>query len=33
MFGKKSAKEECARGVFEYLRALAEKRGVSVGEE
>ncbi|MCJ1225681.1 hypothetical protein MMC12_002330 [Toensbergia leucococca] len=33
VFGKKSAKEECARGVFEYLRALAEKRGVSVGEE
>lgn len=33
IFGKKAAKEECARGVWEVLRVLAAKRGVNVGIE
>ena len=33
IFGKKSAKEECARGVWEVLRELAANRGVDVGLE
>ncbi|KAL9615405.1 MAG: hypothetical protein Q9167_000234 [Letrouitia subvulpina] len=32
VFGKKSAKEECARGVWEVLRRLAKKRGVEIEE-
>ncbi|KAL8713370.1 MAG: hypothetical protein Q9220_002569 [cf. Caloplaca sp. 1 TL-2023] len=32
VFGKKNAKEECARGVWEVLRTLAESRGVQVRE-
>lgn len=30
VFGKKSAKEECARGVWQVLRGLAKERGVEV---
>lgn len=30
VFGKKSAKEECARGVWQVLAKLAKKRGVEV---
>ena len=33
IFGKKAAKEECARGVWEVLRDLAANRGVDVGLE
>ena len=36
VYGKKNAKEECARGLFEVLKDLARARGVSVdvdGEE
>lgn len=33
IFGKKAAKEECARGVWEVLRELAANRGVDVGLE
>lgn len=32
VFGKKSAKEEVAKGVWEVLRQLAEKRGVNISE-
>lgn len=32
VFGKKSAKEEIAKGVWEVLRQLAEKRGVKISE-
>ncbi len=32
VFGKKSAKEEIAKGVWEVLRGLAEKRGVKISE-
>ncbi len=32
MFGKKNAKEECSRGLWEVLRELARGRGVAVGE-
>ncbi|MCJ1259717.1 hypothetical protein MMC24_007556 [Lignoscripta atroalba] len=31
VFGKKNAKEECARGVYEFLVAMVEKRGGRVG--
>lgn len=30
VFGKKSAKEECARGVWQVLGKLARERGVEV---
>ena len=32
VFGKKNAKEEIAKGVWEVLRKLAEKRGVAISE-
>lgn len=32
VFGKKNAKEEIAKGVWEVLRNLAEKRGASISE-
>lgn len=32
VFGKKNAKEECARGVWEVLRKVAKERGVDVEE-
>lgn len=32
VFGKKNAKEECSRGLWEVLRELARGRGVAVGE-
>ena len=32
VFGKKNAKEECARGVWEVLRRIARERGVEVQE-
>ena len=32
IFGKKNAKEECAKGVWEVLHALAKKRGIKVDE-
>ena len=32
VFGKKNAKEEIAKGVWEALQKLAEKRGVSISE-
>lgn len=32
VFGKKNAKEECARGLWEVLREVARGRGVAVGE-
>ena len=32
VFGKKSAKEEVAKGVWEVLLGLAEKRGVKISE-
>jgi len=32
VFGKKTAREEIARGVWERLRALAEVRGVRAEE-
>ena len=33
LFGRKAAKEECARGVWKVLMAEAAKRGVGVGIE
>lgn len=35
VFGKKNAKEECARGVWEVLREVARDRGmeIEVGDE
>lgn len=33
MFGKKNAKEECARGLWEVLREVARGRGVILGDE
>ena len=33
VFGKKNAKEEIAKGLWEELLKLAEKRGVKLGEE
>ena len=34
VFGKKNAREECAKGVLEFLEQLARERGVDVaGEE
>lgn len=33
IFGKKNAKEEIAKGVWEVLEALARKRNVSIEEE
>lgn len=30
VYGKKNAKEECARGVWEALKDLAKKRGLDV---
>ena len=30
VYGKKNAKEECARGVWEVLTGLARKRGVEI---
>ena len=32
VFGKKNAKEEIAKGVWEVLQKLAEKRGVQISE-
>ena len=32
MFGKKNAKEECARGVWEVLKGVARERGVEIEE-
>ena len=32
MYGKKNAKEDCARGVLEVLVDLAKKRGVDLDE-
>lgn len=32
VFGKKNAKEECARGVWDVLRKVAKERGVDVEE-
>lgn len=32
VFGKKNAREECAKGVLEFLEGLARRRGVEVGE-
>ena len=32
IFGKKNAKEEMAKGVWEVLQALAQKRNVRVEE-
>ncbi len=32
VFGKKNAKEEIAKGVWEELQKLAEKRGVAISE-
>ena len=32
VFGKKNAKEEIAKGVWEVFRKLAEKRGVNISE-
>ena len=32
IFGKKNAKEEIAKGVWEVMQKLAEKRGVSINE-
>ena len=32
VFGKKNAKEEIAKGVWEVLRKLAEKRGATISE-
>ena len=32
VFGKKNAKEEIAKGVWEEMQKLAEKRGVSISE-
>lgn len=33
VYGKKAAKEEVARGVWEALKELATERGVKVGIE
>lgn len=33
VFGKKAAKEECARGVWEMLKQVAANRGVNVEVE
>lgn len=33
IFGKKNAKEEIAKGVWEVLEALARKRNASIEEE
>ena len=33
IFGKKKAKEEVAKGVWEVLKALAAKRNVNIAEE
>lgn len=32
VFGKKNAKEECAKAVWEVLREVARERGVDVEE-
>lgn len=32
VYGKKNAKEECARSVLDILEDLAKKRGVNLGE-
>lgn len=32
VFGKKNAKEECARGIWRELKALARTRGVEVAD-
>lgn len=32
VYGKKSAKEEVAKGVWDVLQGLAEKRGVKISE-
>lgn len=32
VYGRKGAKDECARGVWEVLRQLARKRGVEIEE-
>lgn len=32
VYGKKNAKEDCARGVLEVLMDLARKRGVDLHE-
>lgn len=32
VFGKRNAREECAKGVLEFLEQLARGRGVDVGE-
>ena len=31
VFGKKNAREECAKGVLEFLERLARGRGVDLG--
>lgn len=33
VFGKKNAKEECARGVWEVLKGVARDRGVGIAVE
>lgn len=30
VFGKKNAKEECARGVWQVLKGVARDRGVEI---
>ena len=32
VYGKKNAKEECARGVWEALKGVAKERGVDFAE-
>ena len=32
VYGRKNAKEDCARGVLEVLNDLAKKRGVDLDE-